>query len=106
MHILLSKHFKKPEGILGRFVSKLLLNYNKATYETLGNRAELSDDLNLFEIGYGPGYGVIYLCSKYKLNYSGIDFSKLMHKQATKRVKKKKLQSFINLDYGDFLNSE
>lgn len=105
MHIILSKHFKKPQGLLGRFVSKLLVKINKSTYEELEKKADLSDNLKIFEIGYGPGYGVTYLCSKYKLNYSGIDFSDLMHIQATKRVKKKGLQSVINLDHGDFLKS-
>lgn len=105
MHVFLSKHFKKPEGLLGRFVSRMLIKFNSAVYDAIEKKAELSNNLNIFEIGYGPGYGITYLSSKYELNYSGIDFSELMFKQATKRVKRSRLEGQVNLDYGDFLES-
>jgi len=77
--------FKKPSGLLGRLVSFIMLKWNKTAYENAINELEIKTQDTIFEIGYGPGFGINLISRqlKPKMVY-GIDFSELMFRRATK----------------------
>jgi cyclopropane fatty-acyl-phospholipid synthase-like methyltransferase len=103
MHKLLSKHFRKPSGLLGLWVGKNLLKQNCDVYKELERLATFEKGMRVFEIGYGPGLGATKFALRYNLQYEGIDFSHLMYKKASKRVRKAKLTEQAKLRYGNFL---
>ena len=60
----------------------------------------------LLEIGYGHGIGVERISSGYDCLVFGIDFSKLMFREASKRNRIQIQNKKVELYYGDFLTSE
>ena len=102
----IGNQFKKPTGVLGKIVSSFMKKGNSFAYEELLNILEIKDHDNVFEIGYGPGLGIEKILSKYKCSISGIDFSELMYKEASRRNKKHIELNNAKLHFGDFLAFE
>ena len=101
---IIEKQFRKPNGILGKIVSKIMqLGYSKA-YDKIINSLEIKENDNLFEIGYGHGLGIEEILSKYNCSISGIDYSELMYHQALKRNKKQIKKGKLKLHFDNFLN--
>jgi len=97
--------FKKPKGILGKFVSGLMKKGNQPKYDLMIKELNVSEGDSILEIGYGPGIGIEMITSlQSKINVDGIDFSELMFKEASKRNKKKILDGKVRLYMGDFIN--
>lgn len=103
---IISKQFRKPNGIPGKIVSKLMIKGNSREYTKMLDELDIKPGDRIFEIGYGPGIGIDQICSNYNCFVSGIDFSELMFKQASERNKKHISNNKTDLFCGDFLDFE
>jgi len=101
---IISSQFKKPAGLMGVFVSNLMIRGNRHNYDVLLKDLNVQAGDKILEIGYGPGIGITLLAEKGKPGIvHGIDFSKLMYKRATERNKKNIDDKKVKLFAGDFL---
>lgn len=102
----LGEQLRKPSGTLGRFVAKMMDTRNREFYVKIINDLELKSGDKIYEIGYGPGLGINLIAgNKVDCTISGIDFSELMYRGATKRNQKYVDEGRVTLSYGDFLTS-
>lgn len=106
MYRTIGKQFRKPNGLLGRLVNNLMEKGNLIQYNKLLPLLDIKQNDRILEIGYGHGIGVDKILSENDCFVSGIDFSKLMYKVATKRNKKHIENKKVDLRFGDFLTSE
>ena len=106
MYRLIGNQFKRPAGLLGRIISRIMIKGNRYEYDKLIPELDIRPKHRLLEIGYGHGMGVERISSKYDCFVDGIDFSELMYKEATKRnrnhIKNKKVELF----HGDFMDAK
>jgi len=96
---IFEQNLKRPKGIFGQILSLKFKN-NLQEYYELEKYLELSKGMKLFEIGYGPGYGIKHILENNDVSIDGIDFSRMMYRKAIQRTKK--YSSRIKLRYGDF----
>lgn len=80
---LIAINFRKPSGLIGRYIIKFLKK-NQIEYDELDPLLELNKDDIVLEIGYGLGKGIYDYSQKYDCTFHGIDFSRLMYLNATK----------------------
>jgi SAM-dependent methyltransferase len=106
MSNILANQFRKPKGLLGKIVSRMMIKGNSREYKMLIREMQIRSGEKLFEIGYGHGWGIQQICSQYDSHVSGIDFSELMYKQACRRNRKYIQLKKVELFFGDFLNFE
>jgi cyclopropane fatty-acyl-phospholipid synthase-like methyltransferase len=99
----IGNQFRKPTGLLGKIVSKLMIKGNSFAYDKIIPELNIKQNEQILEIGYGHGYGVDRIISNYDCYVSGIDFSELMFKEATKRNRKHIDDKKVDLCFGDFL---
>jgi ubiquinone/menaquinone biosynthesis C-methylase UbiE len=100
----LGEQLRKPSGLFGRLVSKMMDIRNKEFYEKIISKLDIKNGDKIFEIGYGPGLGISLIANNTtNCPISGIDFSDLMYRKATKRNKKFIDNGIVNLRYGDLL---
>jgi len=102
----IGNQFKKPSGLLGKVISKVMIKGNGPQYDKIIPELEIRQHDRILEIGYGPGLGVDRISSMYDCYVSGIDFSELMLRIATKRNKKHIENKKADLYFGDFLSYE
>lgn len=98
--------FKKPTGLFGNYSSRIMIRGNHDKYSTLIKDMDIKADDKILEIGYGPGVGIqmiCHLCTTCTIH--GIDFSRLMFKKASKYNKSAIGQSKVQLQFGDYLES-
>jgi len=100
---ILEKQFKKPKGFFGRIISMLMRKENNFIYDKIIEELDIKEKENIFEIGYGHGIGIAKILSKNDCYISGIDFSELMNKEASKRNEKYICNGKATLYFGDFL---
>jgi len=100
---IIGKQFRQPKGFLGRIISMLMKKGNRIAYDVIFEKLNIKDNENIFEIGYGHGIGIERILSKNNCFVSGIDFSELMYKEASKRNKKHIANNNARLYLGDFL---
>ncbi|MCK9617494.1 MAG: class I SAM-dependent methyltransferase [Lentimicrobiaceae bacterium] len=103
---LIGNQFRKPTGLLGKITSRIMIKNNTIEYDQVIPELEIKQNDRILEIGYGHGIGVDKILSNYDCFISGIDFSKLMFKEATKRNKKYIESKKAELFYGNFLSTE
>lgn len=105
MQKLIGNQLRKPTGFFGKIISKLMQKGNSSIYNKIILELEIKQGNKILEIGYGPGIGAERILNQYDCFVSGIDFSELMYKEATKRNKKfidsKKAEFYC----GDFLST-
>jgi cyclopropane fatty-acyl-phospholipid synthase-like methyltransferase len=106
MNPKLASQFKKPSGIFGYYVSNFMIKKNFRFYQAIEQYAGFSENMDTFEIGYGPGAGLRYYIDKYNINIDGIDFSKLMHSRSTRKNRKHIKTGKLNITCGDFATFE
>jgi ubiquinone/menaquinone biosynthesis C-methylase UbiE len=100
----LGEQLRKPSGLFGRLVAKMMEMRNKEYYKKIISKLDIKEGDKIFEIGYGPGLGISLLANNtINCPISGIDFSDLMYNKATKRNKKFIDNGIVNLRYGDLL---
>ena len=103
----LGKQLRKPSGIFGRIVAKIMDIRNREFYEKTILELDIKSGDKIFEIGYGPGLGIHLIANLNKdCSISGIDYSELMYSKATKRNKKFIDEGIVNLKYGDLLTAD
>lgn len=97
---IIIKNLRKPKGIFGRRVSKMLEN-NLGEYAEMRQYLDLWKGMKLLEIGYGPGLGINDILKHNPgILVEGIDFSKLMYKTALKNTRD--YRASVRLYHGDF----
>jgi SAM-dependent methyltransferase len=102
----IGSQFKKPSGLLGRIISLVMIKGNSPEYDRIIPELDIRQNDRILEIGYGHGLGVDRISTMYECYITGIDFSELMYKQATRRNWKHIRNKKVELYYGDFLNWE
>lgn len=103
---LIGNQFKKPSGILGKIISGIMKKGNGPDYDKLIPELDIKQNDQVFEIGYGHGIGINRIITKYDCYVSGIDYSELMFKEASKRNKEYIESKRVELNYGNFLEAE
>jgi SAM-dependent methyltransferase len=78
---LMSKNFRKPTGLFGRYIIKFLKK-NQPEYDEMDALLNLNKNDMVLEIGYGLGKGIYDFSKKYDCTFYGIDFSRLMYSKA------------------------
>ena len=102
----LGEQLRKPSGTYGKLVAKMMERRNREFYEKIIIDLELKSGDKIYEIGYGPGLGINLIAnSTIDCSISGIDYSELMVRKATKRNKKFIKAGIVNLKYGDFVTA-
>jgi cyclopropane fatty-acyl-phospholipid synthase-like methyltransferase len=97
--------FKKPEGLAGRLVAKIMEKGNQKTYDWMISLLDIKKNDRIFEIGFGTGFVLNSLAgANNDITLYGIDFSKVMFKKAYKRNKKYIDQKKVFIKYGDLLD--
>lgn len=87
LYRLLAKQFRKPNGMIGRIVSKKMEKLNVKPYAFSLSKLEIKPNEHVLEVGYGPGRGIekLYECvEKGDGSVTGIDFSATMKKKASR----------------------
>jgi ubiquinone/menaquinone biosynthesis C-methylase UbiE len=105
MRKIIANQLRKPTGFLGKIISKLMQKGNSSIYDKIILELEIKNVNKILEIGYGHGIGAERILTKYDCFVSGIDFSELMFKQATKRNKKFIDSKKAEFYHGDFLRT-
>ena len=83
-------------------ISKLMRDHNFFVYPGIELYADFSPNLRVLEIGFGPGVGIKYYLNKYDILIDGVDFSKLMYREAARRNKEYLQSKRLTLHYEDF----
>lgn len=103
MHPIFASQFKKPKGIIGIIIANAMRRRNGFVYSYIEKFSDFNENMRVLEIGHGPGVGLNYYISKYKVIMEGIDFSKLMYDMACRRNKKHIKNGLLTLLNDDFL---
>jgi len=106
MYRLIGNQYRKPSGLLGRIIAKKMTRGNIPVYDKIIPGLGIKQNDRILEIGYGLGVGIDKIVSGYDCFVSGIDFSDLMYKLASKRNKKHIINGKAELYLGDFLTVE
>jgi cyclopropane fatty-acyl-phospholipid synthase-like methyltransferase len=103
----LGEQLRRPSGFMGRLVSKMMEMRNKESYKEMIKALDIQSGDKIFEIGYGPGLGINLIANNtVDCTISGIDFSELMYREATKRNRKFIDRGMVTLKYGDLLTAD
>ncbi len=103
----IAQQFRKPSGLLGRFISNIMSKGTKPAYDILINEMNIQPGEKLLEIGYGPGVGMREIFTKANPGfYYGIDYSELMFEKASRLNKTLIDARKAELILGDFLSAE
>ena len=105
MYRLIGNQFKKPAGLLGRIISRIMIKGNSPEYDRLIPELDIRPNQRLLEIGYGHGIGIDRISTKYDCFIAGIDFSELMFREATKRNRHHIRNKKAELSFGNFLEA-
>ncbi len=101
----MSKQFEKPKGLLGKLAGTIMYFENRKINKWSIKKLALSKNDRILEIGYGPGYGIKKMVSNNRfITVDGIDLSKKMQEEASKRNKKWMESGKVNLASGDVVN--
>lgn len=98
---LINKNFRKPSGLIGRYIIKFLRK-NQIEYDEMDSLLRLYQKDIVLEIGYGLGKGIYDYAQKYDCTFHGIDFSRLMYKKALKLNRENIRRGKVILRYADF----
>jgi cyclopropane fatty-acyl-phospholipid synthase-like methyltransferase len=103
----LGQQLRKPSGLFGRVVSRMMDARNRNFYFRIIKEMRIQKEDRIYEIGFGPGLGVQMIASNISdCTISGIDFSELMVNMASKRNKRFIEQGRVNLKYGDLITAD
>ncbi|MBM7647741.1 cyclopropane fatty-acyl-phospholipid synthase-like methyltransferase [Bacillus ectoiniformans] len=101
-----SKQFIDPEGTLGKIAGKIMFYENRKINEWTLDLLSVQDGDRLLEVGYGPGYAIELLSSRFEhLQIDGVDISETMKNEAESHNKElianDRLHLFVD-DIADF----
>jgi SAM-dependent methyltransferase len=97
------KQYRKPAGLPGMYVSRKMAKGNMFEYNIIIPELEIQPGDRIFERGYGPGMGIKSILQNYDCHISGIDYSKLMFRVASRRNRKLIRNKKVELSLGDFI---
>ncbi|WP_174733079.1 class I SAM-dependent methyltransferase [Mesobacillus harenae] len=81
----LARQFEKPKGFLGKIVGLVMYFENRKINRWTINKLKVRKCTDILEIGYGPGYAIHSIMSRYRtVSVDGIDLSGKMKTQAEK----------------------
>lgn len=107
MYLEIGKQLGKPSGLLGRIVAKIIDIRNINFYKKAIIELDIRSGDKIFEIGFGSGYGINRIASSgLECTISGIDFSELMVRRASKRNRRFINNGIVKLSSGDFLTAD
>jgi len=98
---LINKNFRKPGGLIGRYIIRFLRK-NQIEYDEMDALLRLNKNDVVLEIGYGLGKGIYDYAQKYDCTFHGIDFSRLMYKKARKLNREHIKRGKVILQCSDF----
>lgn len=105
---VLARQLRRPAGLLGRMVARVMESTNKAAYRDALGVVDWSAARHVFEVGYGPGDGLALVrAAAPAARLSGIDFSPLMFERARARLDADGAAAgaAVDLTCGDFLSA-
>jgi ubiquinone/menaquinone biosynthesis C-methylase UbiE len=102
----ISKQFRRPTGFLGKIISRVMVKGNSPVYDKIIRELDIKPYDRILEIGYGPGIGVHRIASAHDCLVTGIDFSELMFREASRRNKKNIASEKVELILGNYLASD
>lgn len=94
--------FKNPSGILGALVSKVMRENNFFVYPAIEEYADFRENQRVLEIGYGPGVGIAYFLNNHRIKLDGIDCSRMMHAEASRRNRRHVRSGALTLHHAEF----
>ncbi len=95
------KQFRRPTGILGRFVGWLLSFKNNDRVEWTVEKLQVRPSDILLEVGYGPGVTLEKVAKSLISGFiAGIDHSDIMLEQASRRNKEQIKKGKVKLECG------
>ena len=100
---LIASNFRKPSGLIGRYIIKFLKK-NQIEYDEMESLLNLNKDDIVLEIGYGLGKGIYDYSKKNDCTFHGIDFSRLMYSKALKLNHENIKRGKVILHCADFDN--
>lgn len=100
---LINKNFRKPGGLIGRYIIKYLKK-NQIEYDEMGSLLRLNKGDIVLEIGYGLGRGIYDYAKQNDCTFHGIDFSRLMYSKAVKLNRENIIRGKVILQHADFDN--
>jgi cyclopropane fatty-acyl-phospholipid synthase-like methyltransferase len=106
MQRFIGNQFRKPNGFCGRLISRIMIKGNSSAYDKVIPALEIQQGDKVLEIGYGHGLGIHIIASRHDCLVTGIDFSELMFREASKRNKKHIADKKVELAFGDLLTAE
>ncbi|NMH70308.1 class I SAM-dependent methyltransferase [Bacillus sp. RO3] len=75
----LQKQFKRPNGVLGWFVGKIMEVDNRKINNWSIRQLSIQDGDRVLEVGYGPGYCIHHICRRFpRTSVDGVDISETM----------------------------
>ncbi|WP_051530097.1 class I SAM-dependent methyltransferase [Anoxybacteroides tepidamans] len=96
------EQFARPTGFLGKIAGKVLEKSNQELNEWTISLLNIQKEDVILEIGFGPGVAIEEAAKlAVKGMVYGIDYSKVMIKQATRRNKKTIDEGRVKLIYGN-----
>ena len=101
---MLAGQFRKPRGLLGRYISGAMLERNRQAYDWLFSNSDIGPDDRVLEIGFGPGHGikrVLDTVSNGNGFVAGLDFSSTMCKKARASIRRHPAREKAQLEFGD-----
>ncbi|MGD6818556.1 class I SAM-dependent methyltransferase [Metabacillus sp. 113a] len=88
MFSIIKKNFSKPKGWIGVVTGKIMAQENKFINKWTISSLGIRRGDKVLEVGYGPGYALEYILSRYPvLKADGLDISETMKEQASVRLK-------------------
>lgn len=103
----IGKQLRKPSGLFGRVISRMMNARNRKFYFRMISEMRIQNRDRVYEIGFGPGIGIQMIASNISnCTISGIDFSELMVKMASKRNKRFIDEGRVHLKHGDLLTAD
>lgn len=101
------RQLKRPSGLFGRIISRMMNARNRKFYFRMISEMRIQNRDRVYEIGYGPGIGIQMIASNISnCTISGIDFSELMVKMASKRNKRFIDEGRVHLKHGDLITAD
>jgi SAM-dependent methyltransferase len=103
----IADQYRKPTGLIGRWIARRIERLNLPKYPKLVNGLNITDTDYILEIGFGSGLALKLIGERNPhCQLEGIDFSELMVDKATKINKKLIITGRLKLFLGDFLSTD
>lgn len=102
----ISGQFGNPEGLAGKIITKLQNVFNKKLYVATKKNLICGKNAKVLDIGFGNGYMLEQLAKSSSIKLMGIDISRDMLENATKRCNEYISEERIKLSVGNVSNLE